>query len=214
MSARSWKQVAIPERMAILPKDRRGYPVPVILAYDSTGTPKFQINDDRKVEWCLAQHTCAICGQAMHPFDRWMVGGPLSAFHEYGAYIDTPTHKLCLEYALQVCPYLVHNNYRNRIDLDGVAPAEYGMSYFLDPTQDEERVPFFVAVLPESYQIIRREGNVRVLKPKKPYREFQFWSDGRRLTDYEARFIYWAHQADPVRKPHQILSIPYFDELP
>ena len=37
---------------------------------------------------------------------QWLVGGPASAFHPRGAYVDTPTHYACLRYALQMCPHL------------------------------------------------------------------------------------------------------------
>ncbi len=205
MSARSWRESIIPEGMKHLPKDRRGYPVPVIIAVDRGGTPRFQINDDMKVEMCIHGHLCAICGRPMPENNRWSIGGPLSAFHPNGAYIDTPTHLLCLEYATQVCPYLAYRNYTNRIDLTGVDPAQYGFIYFQDPTQDDDRVPFFVAVNTPSFEVVYPEPQTRYLHLHKPYTAMKFFDDGRELTPAEARLLWWAWQARPERRPEQIL---------
>ena len=87
----NWRDVPLPERMQRLDKDQRGLPIPFIVQLDAaTGRQYFTINDERKVEACRQHDLCAICGQKLLR-GRWFVGGPASAFHEHGCYIDTPT---------------------------------------------------------------------------------------------------------------------------
>src|SRR5215472_13925800 len=95
----------VPSRMAHLPLDPRGYPIPANVYRDAQGRPHFTINDDRKRLEQLRRDACPICDQSLY-IGRWFVGGPLSAFHPNGAYIDLPMHHECATYALQVCPYL------------------------------------------------------------------------------------------------------------
>ena len=111
MDYRKWKEIPLPPKMQQMEKDKRGYPVPYIVVRDIHGVPNFAVNDDRRVEHALEHDLCAICGGKMGKDDRWLVGGPLSAFHQHGAYLDTPTHGECLHYALKVCPYLALKKY-------------------------------------------------------------------------------------------------------
>ena len=55
----------IPTRMAHLPRDHRGYPVPWAVFTDSNGRAHFQINDDRKRVHCLTHDCCPICGKKL-----------------------------------------------------------------------------------------------------------------------------------------------------
>ena len=68
---RPFKEERLPERMKALPRDRRGLPVPYIVAFGKDGTPHFTINDHRKVEKVLIEDRCGICGQTLHR-KRWM----------------------------------------------------------------------------------------------------------------------------------------------
>lgn len=170
--------------MLALPKDRRGYPIPFIVLFDKEGTPRFTINDDRKVEEALAKNLCAICGQHMGVKNRWLVGGPKSALHPDGAYFDTPVHRECARYALKVCPWLAVGRYQNRIDITGIKPENLP-GVMLDPTQDASRPPFFVAVQVHTYRI-HRQGLHRLIIPGRPYDGIEIWKDGQLLQCWEA----------------------------
>jgi hypothetical protein len=111
----NWRDVRLPERMAKLERDRRGLPIPFIVMRDKSGQPHFTINDHAKSARCLREDLCPICGQKLFR-GRWFAGGPLSAFHANGCYLDPPTHKECVEYALQVCPFLAAPKYTGRLD--------------------------------------------------------------------------------------------------
>ena len=173
--------LSIPPTMAHLSQDRRGLPIPFVVLVDGAGKPHFQINDSQKVEECLQKGLCAICGQPMPSHDQWLVGGPLSAFHPSGAYIDTPTHYRCLHYALQGCPYLAGKTTR-RLDVERVSRGLSGIQALVDPTISPDAVPFFVAVRISGFTIRRPGPTSRYLHPIRPFQYVEYWRNGERIT--------------------------------
>src|SRR5262245_10413652 len=109
-------QVVMPERIARLPRDSRGYPVPWNVLVNDDGYPILTVNDQSKTVEAIVSGLCPICGGRLGKW-KWFAGGPLSAFDEHGVYIDLPCHRECIEYALQVCPYLALPKYLGRIDV-------------------------------------------------------------------------------------------------
>src|SRR5436190_3409862 len=99
------KDVPIPLRMKHLAVDARGYAVPAPVVIDANGKPLFSVNDETLRQRMFEQDLCGICGQPLFRA-RWLVGGPGSAFHPHGAYLDPAMHTECLHYSMQVCPYL------------------------------------------------------------------------------------------------------------
>lgn len=168
----------MPSRIAALPHDARGYYVPVMVYRDPEGRPHFQINDHDQRLRVIFEDLCSICGGKLTR-GRWFVGGPASAFHAHGAYIDPPMHGECARYALQVCPYLAAPTYAKRIDGRTLKPDQRDALLLLDPTQDPDRPPVFVAVMALATEII--EGGEKV-KPARPYRRIEYWRAGARLT--------------------------------
>jgi hypothetical protein len=183
----AWTDVPLPKKMRGLEKDARGYPIPFNVLRDTDGKAHFAITDDRRQDRCLKEGRCPICGDKLNKI-KWLVGGPLSAFHEYGAYFDTALHYECMAYALQVCPYLSMPTYLGRVDdktLDK-SKAPEGMNMFLDITMIPERPAVFVAVA-TSEQIIVAPDIIRPkVRPKKPYLAVEFWKDGKRISLQEA----------------------------
>ncbi len=179
----------IPLRMQRLPKDSRGYPVPYIIL-EKNGKHYFQINDSNKVENAIKNRLCAICAMKMHPEKMWLVGGPQSAFHEYGVYIDTPTHYECLNYAMQVCPYLAYTAYSKRLEVDKLDLREFDdMMLFQDPTQSGDKVPFFTCVQINGFTMVRPDPATRYVKPYRPYLKIEYWTDGEQITEKRANQI-------------------------
>ncbi len=196
MDYKNWKSIPIPEKMKEMEFDPRGYPIPFVILRGNNKS-YFQVNDERKVNEAIEKNLCAICGKPMED-DTWLVGGPLSAFHPHGAYIDTCTHQDCLHYALKVCPYLAVPNYKKRIDMSNVDVSEFEDSmFFQDPTQDEERVPFFVAVHVTGFRVSRPEPGKRYLHPNRDYRAVEFWNDGKEITREEAVELLKENQKNP-----------------
>src|SRR4051812_10254945 len=128
----NWKDTPIPAEMQELTKDNRGYTIPFIVLRDDHNKPHFQINDTKKIMDCLLGRRCAICGKELKD-DIWLTSGPLSAFHPNGAYIDTPVHHACGQYAMQVCPYLAAPAYNKRLDDKTLSKKNFSGKSFLDP---------------------------------------------------------------------------------
>lgn len=150
---KAWQDVPIPARMAGLERDKRGFPVPFIVARDKAGEPLFTINDSRLTEQCIAESRCGICGGELEYGDLWWVGGPMSAFHPQGVYIDGPMHLECSTYALRVCPHLAAPKYTKRID--GLPAMKNGTDFevFKDHTVMPDRPLVFVQGQSISYDV-------------------------------------------------------------
>lgn len=81
---------------------------------DRTGKPMFTINDTPKMERCIRQKLCSICGKKLTE-GYWCVGGSRAFLHEFGVFIDPPLHRECAEYALKVCPFLAARSFSKSI---------------------------------------------------------------------------------------------------
>lgn len=106
----SLSTVPIPDRMLARPRDaRRGVPIPWVQYVDAAGEPDFRIIDEEKKLACYHRRLCGLCGR---PLDYWIVfiGGPLSVKNRLFA--DPAMHPECADYAIAVCPYLVHSRAR------------------------------------------------------------------------------------------------------
>jgi hypothetical protein len=189
--------VPVPRTMRHLPKDRRGYPIPAGVLIDPAGKPHFTINDEATRRRQMAERLCPICDKKLGRW-RMFVGGPQSAFHQHGAYIDLPMHVECAHYALQVCPYLAAPVYTGRID-DRTLKVEPGqIAVMINQTMLPDRPLLFVAVLARSIQRLHRGQYVR---PQRPYVRVEFWRHGVQLDEAEGLAL--AQEALAVPIPHR-----------
>ena len=167
--------IPIPERMRHL-KVYRGYAVPWGVMLDSDGTPQFAINMEEARDLMISADLCGICGKPLYR-GRWFVGGPASALHPRGAYIDMPIHNECKDYALQACPYLAAPHYGREIGTIKAAQMKRPPQIVLDRTMLPDRPPLFVAVFATGQRMVEG-GNVR---PKRPYLKIEYWRHGQKL---------------------------------
>lgn len=175
----------IPDRMKHLERDHRGYPIPWTVFRDNDNKPQFTINDTIKVIRCKQEDLCAICGVKLLR-GRWFIGGPMSALHPHGAYIDPPLHHECMQFAASTCPYLVSSKYTKRIDAAKLDPAKVkGALTFVDPTMDPTRPEFFIAVM----AIGQHETPNGYLTPDRPYRRMEWWREGKMVKEFDAKQI-------------------------
>lgn len=179
----NWRSISIPRRMRALQRDKRGYPVPFIALRDNNNQPIFTANNDVQVARAIKEKRCAICGDKL-PKGLWFVGGPVSAFHPDGCYLDSPLHHDCMQYAMRVCPWLAAPKYQHRIDLPGVdleaLPPERRI--FLDPTMNPDRPSVFVAVSAQFFGTRQHfPGSPSYLRPKRPYLAIEWWQGGQQL---------------------------------
>lgn len=177
--------VPLPRRMREMQRDRRGYPVPYIVLRDKRGQPHFAINDITRQRECLNRLRCPICGKRLEK-TFWFAGGPVSAFHAMGAYIDSAMHEECMVYALQVCPYLAMPTYLGRVDNKTLDPklCPKDIIGFEDPTMIPERPDVFVCILTSGFTVYDR-GPHRHIAPERPYLDVQFWRNGVEISREE-----------------------------
>src|SRR5262245_25896905 len=131
--------------MRKLERDRRGFPIFATVYCDAAGRPHFTVSDEAKRQWVIRNDRCALCGDKLLR-GRWLIGGPLSAFHERGTFTDPPMHDDCAHYALLVCPYLATPNYSKRLDLATVPTDEHDL-IVTDHAVVIDRPAVFVAIM-------------------------------------------------------------------
>lgn len=177
--------VPIPALMGKLPLDKRGYPIPCMVQYDSQGVPLFAVNNEHTRQRVILGGLCSICGNPLKDI-KWLVGGALSAFHENGAYFDPPMHFDCITYALKVCPYLAWSKYTGKTNTDKIQARVSGHYIVEDNTVIEGRPMIFVAVRFTRLEFIWEEGRVAYVKPLRPYSRVEYWKHGQRISNEEA----------------------------
>lgn len=211
----NFKAVEIPARMAHLTKDKRGYPVPVMVTHDTDGRPHFAINDEKTRQRVIELDLCSICGVKLLR-GRWSVGGPASAMLKGGCYLDPPMHYECLEYAMKVCPYIAMPSYSG-FGTPGATldPAKApGMMLAIDQSMFDERPDPFVAVMHVGQTYTKYEGHewVQYIWPKQPYRQFEFWHHGEKMPFEEGRLAALAYLKE--FKKHKNLSPEQTEDRP
>lgn len=175
----------IPDRIARLPKDKRGYPIPWNILRGVDGSPLFTVNDDRRAWRALREHLCPICGEPLGRW-HWWVGGPRSAFDEHGWYIDLPGHHECMTFSLATCPYLAAPKYLGRIDVADPSKLPPEARILLDETMISDRPDVFVAVASSRVEVMPRNGFVPYTRPARPALAYEFWRHGQRIPLHRA----------------------------
>ena len=158
------------------------FPIPYIVLRDRNNIPHFKVNDEKKVEKCIKEDLCSVCGEKLND-NKWLIGGRLSAFHPKGCYIDIPVHKECGVYSLKTCPYMAYTQYiaKGISDKEKAVLLEDEKLVLMNPTLDDNRLQYFVFVKTNDYSVSRR-NNERYIYPERPYLAIEYWRDGKQLT--------------------------------
>jgi hypothetical protein len=178
----------MPPRIARLPRDERGFPIPWNIVRGDDGTPFFIVNDEVKNLVALHDRLCPICGDTLGK-RRWFVGGPGSAFDPHGWYLDLPGHHECVTYALGTCPYLATPKYlrhRDTIRHSEKLPALARM--LVDETVSPDRPDLFVAVAAYRLEIQFRGIAPPYVRPVRPFLDYEFWRHGEQIS-YDAALV-------------------------
>jgi hypothetical protein len=183
--------VVIPDRMKNLELDPRGYPIPWGVYRDKDGRAHFTINDDRRRYAAIKGNLCPICSFPLFR-GRWFVGGPISAFHEHGAYADPPMHHECATYALQVCPYLASPRYARRIE-DRTLMQNDATPILVDPTMIERRPELFISAMATRQRVTK--GFSPNVIPGKPFVRIEYWQAGKQLNQAEGESLVEAERS-------------------
>jgi hypothetical protein len=169
----------MPPRIARLPRDRRGYPIPWNVLKGVDDFPIFTVNDSERHLHALRAELCPICGERLGRW-RWFVGGIRSAFDPHGAYFDLPGHHECEAFALQVCPYLALPQYLGRIDVADPTKLPKDSLTLIDPTMIPERPAVFVSVASDKLEILDVQPGAVLIAPGRPYLGHEYWRHGQR----------------------------------
>ncbi len=118
-------EIALPgvlDRIASLPRDRRGYYVPWFVAWID-GEPDFRVVASGKINEALVRNLCWICGKTLGRYKAYVVGPIGGVVNRTSP--EPPSHTDCADFAAQVCPHLVHPNakYRESNMPDGLVSA-------------------------------------------------------------------------------------------
>lgn len=179
----------MPDRIARLDKDPRGYPIPWNVLRGEQGEAFFTVNDDRRAWQALKEQRCPICGEKLGKW-KWFAGGPRSAFDEHGWYLDLPMHHDCLRFALQTCPYLALPKYLGRIDVVHADKLPEEAKILLDETVITDRPEVFVAVGCDKVEAKDgRIGVVPYLRPLRPALAYEYWRHGKQIPLNEALLV-------------------------
>lgn len=92
----------MPSRIARLPRDKRGYPIPKFVQYIN-GEPDFRIVSAEHMARCVKRSLCWICGDVLGSHKAFSVG-PMCCINRISA--EPPAHLECATFAAKVCPFL------------------------------------------------------------------------------------------------------------
>ena len=146
--------------------------------------PFFKINNSIIVAECIKEKLCSVCGGKLED-DKWLIGGPASAFHKNGAYADIPVHKECAVYSLTTCPYMAYTQYTAKEGVFDKLKKVFPNVILYNPTMDSTRLQYFVVVKITNYSVSSNE----YIHPIKPYLKIEYWKDGKQINIEEVLTI-------------------------
>lgn len=100
------------DRIAQLPVDERGYPVPYFVAWID-GKPDFRLTDPAKFADCMLHGNCWVCGTRLGAHLAFPIG-PMCAINRTTS--EPPSHRNCAEWSIRNCPFLTRPNMVRRED--------------------------------------------------------------------------------------------------
>lgn len=170
MSAKDFLLVPMPPAIALLPRDRRGYPIPYSADIKPDGTPDFTTIDMMKWLKACQFRLCGICGKSVHG-RLFFIGGPRLVKNRYS--FDHPMHEECAHYALQVCPFL------------SMTRAHYqklreSPDHKLMKTSSRDKPDIFALAKARSYTLEKISGDM--LLHASPWESITWWKEGKEVS--------------------------------
>jgi hypothetical protein len=172
-----------PIRIARLPTDIRGYPVPWFVAYfkggrevpggGDGGDPDFRILASGKRELAVKKRLCWVCGEPLGVHQVFAIG-PMCAVNR--TTMEPPGHRACVEYSAKACPFLtVPARRRNEAGLEEIEHHVSGVMI--------KRNPGAIALWESAYRPFKVDNGwlIRLSEPTR----VDWWTQGRRATRAE-----------------------------
>lgn len=92
----------LPARLAHLPIDARGFPVPYFVAWVD-GKPDHRVVEPARRVKAVKERRCWVCGEPLGRFGAFVLG-PMCAVTRTTS--EPAAHRECAEYSVQACPFL------------------------------------------------------------------------------------------------------------
>ena len=194
--------VPVPFNLSKNDRDRRGLPIPFIVYRDTDGVPHFTVDNLDAINKVLARKLCGLCGKPLKVGQMWLIGGPSSMFMEDGMFTSPPGHEDCARYAIQVCPYMAASNYSKLIEDKTLKPAAMHGNLAVHDNQIKPPRPLFFALARTSgVKLIEAEdgSGQKFILPRRPWKELEFWLNGKPITQAEAAKIAEASDLAPAK---------------
>ena len=166
----------IPDRIAKLPIDERGYPIPFFVDYFD-GKPEFRAMDGRKYDRCVREKLCWVCGERLKKHVAFVLG-PMCTITRTSA--EPPSHLECAEWSVKACPFLTKPQMKRRTD-DRMAP----MSEANAPGIPITRNPGVSAVWVTTRYTLFPDDHGRPLIEVGDPADVTWWREGRAATREE-----------------------------
>lgn len=175
-------QLPMPARMARLPRNPVGYPIPWFVATLADGSRDFRIAGQEQQVTALRLKLCWVCGQPLGGFYAFTIG-PMCAVNRISS--EPPAHRDCAVYSARVCPFLSNPNMRRRaLGEDQEVIAAAGGPILRNPGVT-------LVWVTRSYKVVRAEmGNAGLLCEMGDPTETLWFTRGRPATraEVEASF--------------------------
>lgn len=112
----------MPGRIAKLPHDSRGFPVPWFVAWEN-GVPDFRVIGSGKIASAHNRKLCWVCGERLGKFLCFPIG-PMCSINRTIA--EPPSHYECAAWSARACPFLSRPRMRRNekgLPEDAMLPA-------------------------------------------------------------------------------------------
>jgi hypothetical protein len=183
---------ALPPRIARLPVDGRGYPVPWFVAWEN-GAPEFRVADGEKWARAVRDRLCWVCGDPLGAYLVFVIG-PMCGINRTTA--EPPCHRECAEWSARNCPFLTRPQMVRRED----------------EIVNNERHAKEGAGCP-----ITRNPGVTLLWTTREYRVFSDGRGGRLIRIGSPRAVAWYAHGRPATREEVAESVrtglPLLEEL-
>jgi hypothetical protein len=121
---------------------------------------------------------------------------------EDGMFTSPPGHEECVRYAVRVCPYIAASNYSRLIEDKTLKPeAIHGELQVHDNQIKPPRPLFFALARTSGVKLIASHdgSGQNYILPRRPWKEVEFWLNGKPITQAQAEKIAQANDLPPSR---------------
>lgn len=113
VGGRRWDRTAMPPRIAALPTDAQGRPIPWFVAPGRPGRPlDFRVASPERMRRAMRHRLCWTCGHRIHEDGATFVLGPMCGVNRESA--EPPSHLPCAAYSAARCPFLSNPEFQRR----------------------------------------------------------------------------------------------------